>query len=476
MAMVRLAWRSFAFDLERPLVTAAGVVRAKRGWLLRLRNERGQQGWGEAAPLQLEARQTLAPLPALATAIAELGEAQPRELLEAYLAGPACPPSLGFALGAALAEADGLVGGEGAPAPAHGASATGQRWWPAPPGAELLPAGEAMLPALEQLLHRAAGASGPLSVKWKVAAGADGQERSLLELLLAQLPANARLRLDANGGWSRATAWGWAERLAGEARLQWLEQPLASGDQAGQEALAAPEGIAWLRQMAVIWVGGAALPEQLATRARQQRLRLAPCYGATETAAMVCALAPDQFLAGRQGCGPPLADVQLRLDAASGAVEVRTPRLSPGWLGERGLVPLATTAAGWWRSGDAGRLRPEGLEINGRLDGAINSGGETVFPEQLEQRLQLAAAQLPLEALLLLAEPHPEWGQILVALVRAQAGADADTLIAALQKITQTWPAAERPRRWCNCPALATTSSGKWQRRQWRAWLAGLAD
>ena len=228
--MVRLAWRSFAFELERPLVTAAGVVRAKRGWLLRLRNERGQQGWGEAAPLQLEARQALAPLPelaplpALANAIAELGEAQPRELLEDYLAGPACPPSLGFALGAALAEADGLVGGEGPPAL---------------PGAELLPAGKAMLPALEQLLHCAAGAGGPLSVKWKVAASADGQERALLELLLEKLPANARLRLDANGGWSRATAWGWAERLAGEARLQWLEQPLASHDQAGLEALAA---------------------------------------------------------------------------------------------------------------------------------------------------------------------------------------------------------------------------------------------
>jgi O-succinylbenzoate synthase len=260
MARVRLEWRSFAFELGRPLVTAAGVVRAKRGWLLQLRNERGQQGWGEAAPLQLEARPPLQletastlqletastpqlaaapPLPELAAAIADLGEEQPREVLEAYLAGAACPPCLGFALGAALAEADGLVGGEGASAPAPGASAPGQPWWPAPPGAELLPAGEAMLPALEQLLHCADGASGPLSVKWKVAAGTDGQERALLELLLAQLPANARLRLDANGGWSRATAWGWAERLAGEPRLQWLEQPLASDDQAGLEALAA---------------------------------------------------------------------------------------------------------------------------------------------------------------------------------------------------------------------------------------------
>ena len=285
----------------------------------------------------------------------------------------------------------------------------------------------------------------------------------------------------------RAEQWGCAElrlppalmrdprALAAAVVLPQQQQPLiALVPTQLQRLMAAPEGIAWLRQMAVIWVGGAALPEQLASRARQQRLRLAPCYGATETAAMVCALAPDQFLAGRQGCGPPLADVQLRLDAASGAVEVRTPRLSPGWLGERGLVPLPTTASGWWRSGDAGRLQPEGLEISGRLDGAINSGGETVFPEQLEQRLQLAATQLPLEAVLLLAEPHPEWGQILVALVRAKAGTDADDLIAALQKISQTWPAAERPRRWCNCPALTTSSSGKWQRSQWRAWLAGL--
>jgi O-succinylbenzoate synthase len=252
MARVRLEWRSFAFELGRPLVTAAGVVRAKRGWLLRLRNERGQQGWGEAAPLQLEARpapqletaSTLAALPEQATAIAHLGEEQPRQVLEAYLAGAACPPCLGFALGAALAEADGLVGGEGPSNPAPGASVPGGAWWPAPPGAELLPAGEAMLPALEQLLHCADGASGrlsvnPLSVKWKVAAAADGQERALLELLLAQLPANARLRLDANGGWSRATAWAWAERLAGEPRLQWLEQPLTSDDQAGLEALAA---------------------------------------------------------------------------------------------------------------------------------------------------------------------------------------------------------------------------------------------
>ena len=45
---------------------------------------------------------------------------------------------------------------------------------------------------------------------------------------------------------------------------------------------------------------------------------------------MVCATDPAQFLAGQNGCGEPLSDVELQLDPASGAV-VKTkaePRLA----------------------------------------------------------------------------------------------------------------------------------------------------
>ena len=191
---------------------------------------------------------------------------------------------------------------------------------------------------------------------------------------------------------------------------------------------------------------------------------------------MVTALPPAAFLQGVEGCGLPLADVELRLDPVSGAVELRSERLSPGHLDTDRVVPLPRTATGWWRSGDAGQLGGEGLRILGRLDGAINSGGETVFPEQLEARLlALAAAhQLPLQALLLLPEPDPEWGERLVALVRVQAGEPLEELLAALQQLVALWPAAERPRRWIPCPALAPSGMGKWQRGHWQDWMRSL--
>ena len=244
-----------------------------------------------------------------------------------------------------------------------------------------------------------------------------------------------------------------------------------------QRLLDHPSGLAWLQRFALIWLGGAGLCVELAERARQARLRLAPCYGATETAAMVCALEPDRFLAGVAGCGHPFADCQLRL-GEQGAIELRTARLSPGWLQHGALVPFASPPP-WWRSGDGGRLSRDGLEVLGRLDGAINSGGDTVFPEQVEQRLLAlaAAAGLPLAALLLLGEPEERWGERLVGLFRplpeACDPAATAQLAAALTTLARQLPPSQRPHRWLACPQLAPSSLGKWQRGHWRPWLGG---
>jgi O-succinylbenzoic acid--CoA ligase len=239
-----------------------------------------------------------------------------------------------------------------------------------------------------------------------------------------------------------------------------------------QRLVEQPEGVDWLQRFAVIWVGGAALPEALADRCRRAGLRLAPCYGSTETAALVAALPPQRFLEGAGGCGAPLPHARLRLQPGLGALEIQASSLALGTLEAGRLQPLPLQQ-GWWCSGDRAVLGPAGLTVLGRLDGAIQSGGETVFPEQVEQRLLAlaAAAQLPLAELLLLSQPDALWGERLVALVRPRSGALPEPLIAALSALAAQLPPSQRPLLWRHCPDLERTAAGKWQRQRWRAWL-----
>ena len=239
-----------------------------------------------------------------------------------------------------------------------------------------------------------------------------------------------------------------------------------------QRLLADAAGRRWLQAFALIWVGGAALPPSLAEACRREGLRLAPCYGSTETGAMVAALAPEAFLAGVPGCGPALPHAWLRL-GDGGALEIRTASLAAGFLEAAGFTPLRLTAGGWWRSGDAAVLTPHGLQWCGRLDGAINSGGETVFPEQVRERLLALAAAggLRLEALLLLPQADPRWGERLVALVRLDPSDLADGL-ARLEALARALPPSQRPQRWLHCPELGTTAVGKWELARWQQWLS----
>jgi len=303
---LQLRWRPFALALPRPLQTARATLTHKRGWLLQLRSASGGLGWGEAAPL--------VPDPALEQAIKAMGPEPARNALEAELASGRLPGPVAFALGAALAEVDGLLE---------------SGWLAPPPSAQLLPAGPAALAALDEALQSAPlfaeppGETGP-SFKWKVAVRSDSEERALLEQLLARLPAGASLRLDANGRWDRATARAWADRLAVESRLQWLEQPLDPADQAGLEALAArlpvalDESLSASPPLRQSWPGwqvrrpsqdGDPRPLMAELMARRPRLMLSTAF---ETGIGLRWL---NHLAGLQALGPTPA----------------APGLAPGW-------------------------------------------------------------------------------------------------------------------------------------------------
>ena len=213
-----LALRPYGFVLTRPLTTATGSWQQRDGWLLRIVcPQTGRVGWGEVSPLHPQERKACEQALADWQKTAELGIN--RDQLELVL--PQLPPAVAFAVGAALAELEADLG----------------PWHPAPPAAHLLPAGTSMLPELDRLLASPVAAPG-ITVKWKVAAVDPELEWLLLHQLLERLPATARLRLDANAGWNREEAARWAEVLAADPRLEWLEQPLAVDDLDGLNRLA----------------------------------------------------------------------------------------------------------------------------------------------------------------------------------------------------------------------------------------------
>ncbi len=242
-------------------------------------------------------------------------------------------------------------------------------------------------------------------------------------------------------------------------------------------------GIQFLKSFDVIWVGGAHLSKELATISRAEGIRLSPCYGATETAAMVTALPPKDFLSGISGCGRPLCDVELRI-AFDGALQVRTSRIALARWTDFGLQNLRDIE-GWWDSadlahfvGDESRFQ---LEIEGRKDSAFQSGGETIFPEQLEERfIQLVnKTKLSVKSIMFLPLADKKWGNRVCALINLNS-AEALSFLAQephfFVNLVKDWHPAERPIEWLICRQLSSNLFGKLDRNKWTVWVEQIKE
>ncbi|MEU8133923.1 class I adenylate-forming enzyme family protein [Streptodolium elevatio] len=127
------------------------------------------------------------------------------------------------------------------------------------------------------------------------------------------------------------------------------------------------------------------------------------CYGQTEIGGEIVgwnAADAREFGESKLGAvGRPHDGVALRIVDAeggeagtggSGELWVRTPAMASGYADGGGLGERLT-ADGWFRTGDVGRVDPEGfLWIDGRVSDMINRGGLKVFPAEVAEVLRLA--------------------------------------------------------------------------------------
>ncbi|MEU4802241.1 o-succinylbenzoate--CoA ligase [Actinosynnema sp. NPDC023587] len=202
-------------------------------------------------------------------------------------------------------------------------------------------------------------------------------------------------------------------------------------------------GLAAIREFDAVLIGGAATPPSLLARARDAGVRVVTTYGMSETSG---------------GCvydGVPLDGVRVRL-TADRRIELAGPVLALGYQhGER--------FGEWFRTGDLGRFADDGrLEVVGRADDVIITGGENVSPAEVERVL---AARPGVREVCVVGVPDPEWGQAVVAAVVPDDPAsppDPDALGAAVRDALGR---AATPRRVVFRSELPVRGPGKVDRR-----------
>lgn len=155
-------------------------------------------------------------------------------------------------------------------------------------------------------------------------------------------------------------------------------------------------------------------------------------YGLTETAGGVVLLHPEDHdpggpLAHRlSAAGRPMDGVEVRVVDAQGGdvalgdvgeVWIRSPSTMLGYWDAPEATAEAITPDGWFKSGDAGSLDADGyLYIRDRVKDMIISGGENIYPAEIEATLM---AHPGVADVAVIGVPDDRWGETVKAVVVA---------------------------------------------------------
>lgn len=132
-------------------------------------------------------------------------------------------------------------------------------------------------------------------------------------------------------------------------------------------------------------LGGAAIDEQTLRKCIALRLPIIQSYGMTETCSQVVALSFNDALNAVGSVGKPLFPVQLRIDEETKEIEIKAPNVTPGYLGKSSDFNKKLTGDGWFKTGDIGHFNKENfLFVEGRKGEMLISGGENIFPDEIE--------------------------------------------------------------------------------------------
>ena len=216
-------------------------------------------------------------------------------------------------------------------------------------------------------------------------------------------------------------------------------------------------------------VGGAPMPMSLLEAWRERGVEIAQGYGLTEAAPNVLCVPPDDAVRKAGFAGRPYPHVDVRL-GAGGELQVKGPNVFAGYWRD----PEATEAAfddGWLRTGDVAEQDEEGfVRIVGRLKDMYISGGENVYPAEVEAALHEHDAVADAAVVGVRDE---RWGEVGVAFVvlRRDASTGEEQLVAHCRERLARFKV---PSRVVFLDELPRTGAGKVPKQELAALLEGV--
>ena len=222
-----------------------------------------------------------------------------------------------------------------------------------------------------------------------------------------------------------------------------------------------------------VLAGGGPVPLPLLEECRSRGLPVVQTYGLTEAASQVTTQSLDADRQVLGSAGRPLANTELRIEndlgeavlpGEPGEIVARAPTVMSGYQGN----PEATAKAlrdGWLHTGDIGCIDAHGsLHVLDRRDDLIVSGGENVYPAEVEEVLKSHPAVLDAAAF---GVPDERWGHRVIAAIvlRSENKLTEEELAAYCRTRLASYKV---PRQLSFVPQLPRSPSGKLLRRRLR--------
>ena len=234
-----------------------------------------------------------------------------------------------------------------------------------------------------------------------------------------------------------------------------------------QAVIAHPE---WMRtdlsSLKLLMTGSMIVPETLIRAFHERGVPVGQIYGSTETSPIALVLTREDALRKVGSTGKPAAHCEVRL--AGGEICVRGPNVMRRYWNDPVASAGVLDAEGWFHSGDLARVDDEGdYWIMGRSKDVIISGGENIYPAELESVLADCPA---IAESAVIGVPDAKWGETACAVVVRKAGARlaADDVLALFQDRLARY---KHPRRVVFADALPKNALGKVQKHELRKLL-----